>query len=501
VTVSVFDKSTMPSTLKVTVSDRLYIVGAELPPRFVTAMTQDLTFKNPAKEMAEHEDLWGWRDMPDTIELWEHWAGVWKLPRGYALKLKRLARSMGCEVEWDDHRASRDQVANLGAPIVFAPERDYQESAVLRMLEVQQGIWKAPPGAGKTVAMLEAMRRSGQVSQVVVNKLHIARQWQERCLEYLGVEMGLVGDGVMDVRDYTVVMQQTLWAKRDELRQAGFFEQPGFVGFDECHNLPAPTYTSIANWYTAKYRIGMSGTPGKSDLAMSIVESVLGHVFLETPKEMLRERGILETPAVTVVATPFKHSFWPTHRNDPDNPQGCEFVRFCTRPKSQRLHRNNYDTVVGQLVTHEGRARLVADMIYPRYDAGGCVLVLSKRLAHLELLRDMLTNVRNDSLFDFTGAQSMERRQEIVERAEEGRCVILSTVADEALDIPRLDTLVLAFPTRNTETVKQMVGRIERPHPLKLPPLVIDFRDDVSVLRGQLNDRKIMYRAEGLRVD
>lgn len=100
----------------------------------------------------------------------------------------------------------------------------------------------------------------------------------------------------------------------------------------------------------------------------------------------------------------------------------------------------------------------------------------------------------------FTGEQESGERMEIVARADRGRCVLFSTIADEALDIPRLDTLVLAFPGRNVEKYKQKIGRIERSHPDKLAPLVIDFSDDCSVFAGQLQERRQLYASEGLNV-
>jgi hypothetical protein len=61
--------------------------------------------------------------------------------------------------------------------------------------------------------------------------------------------------------------------------------------------------------------------------------------------------------------------------------------------------------------------------------------------------------------------------------------VIVATygMAFEALDIPRLDTLVMATPRSEIE---QPCGRIMRPHPSKKTPWIIDVVDQFSLFEG-----------------
>ena len=61
----------------------------------------------------------------------------------------------------------------------------------------------------------------------------------------------------------------------------------------------------------------------------------------------------------------------------------------------------------------------------------------------------------------------------------------------EGLDIPRLDTILLATPRSNVE---QSVGRILRLHPDKATPRVLDVVDDFSVFQGMAYQRQRLYR-------
>lgn len=488
--------------IPIIVDSRLHLQADNVPASVIVGIQEALSFKNAAKEMAEKEQFWGWQDLPDTIDLWEmDDRGVLHMPRGFANTLRKGLERKGHEPVWEDNRFVDQRPGIMGG---FTPAnlRPYQEEAAIAMVRTTQGIYKAPPGSGKTVTALEMARRCDQPALVIVNKLEIAEQWQERAKQHIGAEMGLVGDGVMDVRELTVAMQQTLWSRRDELEQAGFFRQFGFVLLDECHHLPARTFTDILQRFDAHYRYGVSATPDLNDDAFPIILATLGPVVHETPKDLLRRMGVLKVPTVKIVKTGFTRKFFPTHNNDPKSPKGCEWQKICTRSKGQRLHRNNYDNIISALVKDPMRASVVAIEAWERYKAGGTVLVLSKRLAHLAELRDLAVGCGcppEDAIM-FTGEQDMEERGAIRRRADQGKVILFSTIADEALDIPHLDTVVLAFPGRNTKIVEQQVGRVERPHPDKLDPLIVDFEDEVSVMKGQLNDRMAMYMLEGLHV-
>jgi superfamily II DNA or RNA helicase len=143
------------------------------------------------------------------------------------------------------------------------------------------------------------------------------------------------------------------------------------------------------------------------------------------------------------------------------------------------------------LVRDEQRTDLVAANIAHELRHGHCVLVLSKRLAHLDAMMSRVAAIHGDDsrLFMFTGRQSTDRRMEVQAEAEKGSCVLFSTIADEALDIPRIDRIHFAWPTRNTDIIRQQIGRGERPHPEKKDVVVNDYLDDVGPLKGQLRDR------------
>ncbi len=485
--------------VEITVDRCLRFQASDLPPGILREIRAALEFENVEKKRAKKEHQGGWWKMPDRIVMHKQLGkDRVELPRGFIDQLIQGLDHHGIEFSLKDDRREPEADYSEATEVSL---RDYQVDAAASIIRREQGIWQAPPAAGKTVTVLEVIRRLGLRALVIVDKTNIAEQWRERAREHLGIEVGLIGDGVWEEKDLTIALQQTLWARREELEKQGFFDKWGFVCLDECHHLPARTFTDTVQRFSSQFRIGVSGTPAKQWHHLPLMEASIGDIFHRTNKDLLRKGGWLMTPKVILTDTSFEKLFWPTHRCDTKTGK-CGYS-FCTRDKAKVVHRNNYTEVIKELITDRERNMGIATQIAGALDEGRCCLVLSKRLGHLDELARITKALRSttDGLYQFTGRQSTEERMEVQAIAEQGSCALFSTIADEALDIPRADTLFLAFPTRNTGTITQQIGRIERPHPDKFDPLVFDYRDPVGVFKAQLRDRmEDVYLAENLSV-
>jgi len=444
--------------------------------------------------------------MPDTISLWSFSEYEITIPRGLAHSLNTFAESYGHKIEWVDNR-EYDTDAYVHAFANKIDVRDYQEEAIQKILNGQQGYWKSPPGSGKTVAILEAIRRSGQFAIVIVNTTNIAEQWRQRARQYLGpdVKIGLMGDGQDDMQPITIAMQQSLWSRASGLDSIGFFDCFGFVCLDECHHLPAETFTDILSRFSAKYRIGVSGTPNKNKAWKPLVDATLGPQIHETKKDLLVQQGWLVKPSIEAYYTGFTHSFFSTHEHFGYRQNKKCFEPGCTRPDDKKRHQNNYSDVISALVNDKNRNEIIVKNIVKDLNDGHCVLVLSKRLQHLRDLKDAVNynaQAWSHHTYMLTGKESTEFRMAVAEYADNGTCVIFSTLADEALDIPRIDRIHLAFPGRNDDLIRQQIGRGERPHPDKMDVICYDYVDSCGPLQNQYRERvRNVYNEEGLIVN
>ena len=477
--------------MRIDVDNKIRIPPDSLSGAEIGRIADALTFPNPALEAAKKEMTWGWDKLPSTIRLWEAQDdGTLVLPRGFARELLEIKP----DIEWDDWRCHVRKDYSSWNQIV--PRGQYQERAWESIVSAEQGVYRAPPGSGKTVTVLEAIRRTRQKAIVLVNTIGLAEQWRQRARDHFGYEPGLIGDGIWDERDVTIALIPTLWSRRDEI-DSGFWDSFGFTCLDECHHATANTFYDLIQRFTSQWRIGVSATPDKNWNLKPLVDASLGPMFHETTREQLRDEGLLVIPEVFVTPTGYWFRFWPTHsRIKLDSGDwGCTF-KGCPGG-AQVIHRNNYTKLVEDLIRSIPRNMIVARRIVKRSQEGRCVLVLSRRLEHLDKLKQLYeASSATGRSIDLTGKQKREERLEIQQKAGPGD-VIFSTIGDEALDIPQLDSVVLAYPTRNTDILEQQVGRIERVYNGKLVPTVDDFADDAGPLRGQLNGRIAKYEQEG----
>lgn len=476
--------------MKARVDTHIRLHDGMLPAGVVRRVVEELTVANPDYDAMRREHVWGWQDVPKTIELWEaDGTGGLILPRGFGRRLVSYIP----DIDWEDAR--RYKAIDTSSWPSVSPKGPHQKKAMETIFSAEQGIVQMPPGSGKTVAVLDGIRRAGQRALVIVDKTHIAAQWRERCRQFLGFEPGMVGEGVHDESDkITIAMQQTLWSRADSLPQS-FWEGFGFVCLDECHHAAARTYYDILQRFPAAWRIGVSATPRKSASLAPFVDAVLGETVLAAPSDDV------VVPTVIRHFTDFEYLFWPTHQLKPSGK--CGFA-YCTR--TGKLHRNNYSEMVKALQGDRDRNLLIARQIARDVADGRATLVVSDRLGHLKELRyryehDFWDPAIGAPSYMLTGEQGTDERMDVYARVD-GPCVVFSTVADEALDIPRLDSIHLVWPGRNTENVKQRVGRVLRTHPAKSrEPLVNDYVDyRVPLLRSQARDREFMYVDEGYRI-
>lgn len=490
------------ATIEARIGTHLWVDGAALPPDLRGYIAEALTTPNPEKPTAIREHLWGAERMLDEIPLYELNGSTLKIPRGFTSSFVAGMAASGYEISWIDERTAVARAEGVLTPI----ELDgYQELACVALLG--GGLASAPTGAGKTVISLEAIRRSNQRAVIIVEKSSLAGQWVRAIREMLHCEPGYIGEGQWVERDITVALRQSLWAQKEQpgpLRlapegasawtaQRPFWERWGFVLLDEAHHAPAETLVELLQCFPAWIRAGVSATVDRDPLTFPIAVVVIGPVIHETTFE--EAEGRLVRPVVWVYKTDFDFEYVPTHKEEVWN--GKKMV--------WKTIRNNYNEMMSELVKDPGRNYLIAQLAIREACAGHHCLIVSSRKEHLDAIEGMILLEQHDiAIHKLLGGESSEIAGLIAKQIDESPVgtILLSTVADEGLDIPRLDRLILAYPSRKTGATKQRMGRVTRRHPLKQDAVVIDIMDArMTLLRDQFRERRqLLYNPEGFEV-
>lgn len=383
------------------------------------------------------------------------------VPRFYGLERFGVAevdeRSLGDAIPDDlAFRGTPTDVQARATSAVFAKHLDpTQDGGTLVSL---------PCGFGKTVWSIHAFARLRRKACVLVHKAVLRDQWKASFEAFCpGTRVGILqGDRCeIDGVDVTIAMIQTL-ANRREYDLSSF----GVLICDECHHIAAPTMNSVVRLFAARYVIGLSATKNRADGLTPLLHWSLG------PEGFHVERD----------SEPVRVSF-------------ATFEGGC-REVLSRTGQPLCAVMTNQLAKHAGRNRFLAERIVAYRRAGRAIIVLSDRLEQLTILRTLTQNagVPEEQLGVFVGSTKERDRA-----AQLARPIVFCSyaIASEGLDKRELDTLVLATPKGNVE---QAVGRIQRPCETKMPPVVLDVADNVSLYVPLRFKRGNLYKRHGYKM-
>lgn len=429
------------------------------------------------------------------------------LPRGYLERLKAHLGRLGYEYQVEDRRV-------LCTPVPFHSRicfdaKPYQVPAVETItVNHEQGLLVAGCGAGKTVMMMEIIARFGQPALIVVHTVDLAEQAIQTA-ELIGVErdeIGYIGGGRCTVGPrLTVALVQSLTQSWDRIveKHPDILARFGLVALDEAHHAPAKTFTEAITRFPARYRFGMTATPDRKDGLGPAMLLCIGPIRYTVPRAEVDAAGGTMLPKLVVVRYAGQNEAWNTHRKAMEEHQKtvAALPPGARVPREPRKPRIDFNKVAADIFTNADRNAVLVESI-GQNARGHVSLVLSERVEHCQLLRDLLVEkypgLRAAVIH---GKQSKDVRAAAIQDARDGRLDVLLAVdvAKEGLDVPRLDRLHLVAGGKDPNELKQKIGRIMRTCPGKADAVVYDYVDtEIGVLQAQYYQRCRVYRELGM---
>lgn len=239
-----------------------------------------------------------------------------------------------------------------------------------------------------------------------------------------------------------------------------------------CHHTPAESFRRVVGRMPARYKLGLSATPDRTDGLGPLMEAMLGKL-VQVPLKVLVDAGRVLLPRIELVGTSFEA--WA----DGD----------------ERTVWNQFEALRAQ---DAERNRLIVALAMRALAAHRRVLILVTRRDHAHLLARVLT-AKGAQAFAATGEAQETQRARWFGLLQEGRCIVIATrLADEGLDLPRLDTLILAAAASSKVRLEQQIGRVMRTAGGKKDAIVYDLCDTrVPTYRRQVKERLAYYREVG----
>ena len=336
--------------------------------------------------------------------------------------------------------------------------RDFQTDAHKAFMDSPSGgVLSVYCGGGKTTIALAIASSIRLRTMVIVHKEFLANQWRDRIRQFCpGASIGLVqGDRCELEHDFVIGMIQTMCQRE---HPPGTFDSIGLLIVDEAHHIGAPAFSQFMFKLCPKYTLGLTATPERKDGLTRLLYWFLGPEFFRLERTNQRH--------VKVNKIEFR----------------CE--EFKKPAPLNRIGQLSLVDMVTSLCEIPQRNKILTDIIEANQNRR--ILLLTDRRSHCFDLQNQVV----DSALYIGGMNEKD-----LETSSKAR-VILATFsqAHEGLDIPALDTVILATPHSD---VKQAVGRILRG---ANDPLIFDIVDTWSILPNMWRKRLAMYQESGFDV-
>ena len=323
------------------------------------------------------------------------------------------------------------------------------------------GVLSLPCGFGKTTVALALSAQLKVRTMIVVHKEFLANQWVDKIKEFCpGASIGRVqGDSFDTDKDFVIAMIQTM-CMREFPENA--FDSIGLLVVDEAHHIGAPAFSQFMFKICPKYTLGLTATPERKDGLTRLLYWFLGPEFFRIERQ---NQGTTRVVTLDYSCDAFKEA-----------------------PPVTRFGQINMAGMINVLTELEGRNQLILRTAEEALGLGRRVLILSDRREHCLWLQKQLGS--KSGLY--IGGM---KEADLAKSAEAPAVIATFQLAHEGLDIPALDTVILATPKSD---IKQSIGRIMRETAGKAnDPLIYDVADHWSVFFAMYRKRMKVYREGG----
>ena len=356
------------------------------------------------------------------------------------------------------------------SPVLLSPNVSFsgklrdetsQNEAFQKGVDQGHGVLSLPCGYGKTTVALAIACHLGFRTMIIVHKEFLANQWRERIQQFCpGASIGIVQQNKIEVEhDFIIAMLQSLSQKEYKFED---FEKIGTVIVDEAHHICAKVFSQSLFKLCPKHIYGLSATPERKDGLTRILHWFMGPTFFSIERENQNQ--------VEIFTIDFE----------------------CPRYKELSPTLRNGKVSLAEMITNltelPERNQMLIKLIKKASKGTRQLLVLTDRRHHCEYLHEKFPKTSGI----YMGGM---KEHELAESSKKKLIFGTFSQAHEGLDIPTLDSLILATPKSD---IKQSIGRIMRETAgKKNNPQIWDIRDQWSLLPIMYNKRKRIYNQGG----
>jgi len=365
----------------------------------------------------------------------------------------------------------------LDIDIKFAGElRDNQKPVVKTYLDQVQkngntggGLLELPCAYGKTTISLHICSQLKKKTLIIVHKEFLLNQWVERIQQFLpGARVGRIQGQIVDIEDKDIVIGMLQSLSMKDYHESTF-QSFGLTIIDEVHHISSEVFSCALFKIVTKYTLGLSATMNRKDGTTKVFKMFLGEVVFKGKRD---EEHDVVVRAIEYVS------------NDP------EFKTVATDFRGNV----QYSTMISKLCAFNHRSEFIllvlSDML--KENPAQQIMILAHNRNLLTYFHDAIKTRNIATVGYYVGGM-----KEAALKESESKKIIIATfsMAQEALDIRTLTSLIMATPKTDIE---QAVGRILRER--HSSPIVVDIIDEHQPFKNQWAKRKIFYKKQNYKI-
>jgi len=231
-----------------------------------------------------------------------------------------------------------------------------------------------------------------------------------------------------------------------------------------CHTCPAKTFYDVSMRINARYRLGLSATPTRSDGAEMKIFAACGTIADVVSVEDLVRDGYLARPVFRLERIP------PVRV-----PYSASWAKVYKQGITTNMDRNERIATIAEEYLSNGRQLYIH---VNHIDHGKCI-----------------TGMITGAVF-VSGSSKKDEREDIIKRFKDGEIICLvSTLLREGVSIDGISCLILGSAGKSFTSVIQTIGRALRVDPVFGDAVIVDFLDcGHRILESHVQDRISAYR-------
>lgn len=459
-----------------------------------------LTYKNPKF----HEALkWGYSTWNIDSHLYSYKYSEnnhsMYISRGAQKKVEAYLKTFNIGIKYIDQTIVLPRVPFDHSKTVL---REDQQDAVQAMVSApdNMGILIAFTSFGKSLTMLELMRRLGQPTVVVLHTTFLQEQWLKEATnpDTFNMSPSLIGGvgGIFKKRKRGL-LNLCLYHSLCKDEHLQFFRlYAGLIVSDEVQKSPIDDIQKVVNMFPARYKFGCSARIERKDQKEFLTLDTFGdicHVAVEKDgdSKILSKITIVPTGYVDIIPD----------AEDPDDLTTKELEGY-TGMLSRMASDKERNTTICKIVISKIRQGKLVIIFVERKEQAGCLMKMLSNFKGDMLIGPTASDAVNemvcprsvkDILLSFDHEGAYERITKLAER-KELQFIIGTQKAEVGLSIRTIDVGLVTTPIgNNPERLNQVKGRIERTYSAeqeaffghrKLQPELIVLKDKTKSSRN-----------------